>query len=185
MKAALLVIDMQKDFFAPENMRGIDAALVPKINELIAMCRRQAVPVIWVRQEAKADGSNAFLGDRKAGKWPVVEGTEGAKLVEGLVRQGGDLEVIKTRYSAFYKTDLEEKLAKIGADTLIIAGVNTHACIRMAAIDAYQRDYEVILALDCIGSWDKVHHDVTVKYLTGKLTQPMTNAEIGKILTPA
>jgi nicotinamidase-related amidase len=33
-----------------------------------------------------------------------------------------------------------------------LAGINTHACIRTAAIDAFQRDYDVILAGDCIAS---------------------------------
>jgi len=183
MKAALLIIDMQQDFFEKPALRALQPALVEHINQLVGVARSHAVPIIWVRQEVKADGSNAVIGDRKLGKWNVIEGTEGAKLLDDFVIEPGDLEVIKTRYSSFYKTDLEDKLAKLGTDTLIIAGINTHACVRMVAIDAYQRDYEVILALDCIGSWDEEHHRVTVKYLTGKITQPMTNSEIEKALS--
>ena len=182
MKTALLVVDMQKDFFESPALQALQGGLVKNINQLIGIARAHAVPVIWVRQEHKADGSNAFLGDRKLSKWPVVEGSEGAELVDGLNKESEDLEVIKTRYSAFYKTDLEDKLRGLGIDTLIISGINTHACVRMTVIDAYQRDYEVILPLDCIGGWDEEHHRVTVKYFSRKITQPMTNKQINDFL---
>ncbi|WP_353682583.1 isochorismatase family protein [Mesorhizobium sp.] len=39
----------------------------------------------------------------------------------------------------------------------MLCGVNTHACIRMAAVDAYQRDFRVVLAEECVGSYDAEH----------------------------
>ena len=56
-------------------------------------------------------------------------------------------------------------LKKLNPDTLILAGINTHACIRMTAIDAYQRDWEVILAADCVGSYDQEHHEVSLRHM--------------------
>jgi nicotinamidase-related amidase len=51
-------------------------------------------------------------------------------------------------------------IAQHGAvvDALIAAGINTHACICATAIDAYQRDFPVIVASDCIDSYDRQHH---------------------------
>jgi isochorismate hydrolase len=40
----------------------------------------------------------------------------------------------------------------------------------MAVIDAYQRDYEVVLALDCTDSYDEEHHRVSLRYLTGGMS---------------
>ncbi|QQR64501.1 cysteine hydrolase [Candidatus Kaiserbacteria bacterium] len=182
MKPALLIIDLQKDFFESVELNAIQSDLVPKINILSGIIREHGVPIIWVRQEMKPDGSDAFIGDRKLGKRFVVAGTEGSKLLDGLDHQTYDLEIIKRRYSPFYKTNLDEMLQALGIDTLIISGINTHACVRMAVIDAYQRDYEVILALDCINSWDEEHHVVTIKYLSGKISAPMTNLQIKDFL---
>lgn len=184
MKPALLIIDMQKDFFVGERLLKAKDTLVKNINFLEDVVRRHHVPIVWVRQEMNPDLSDAPLGDKKLGRKIVVAGTEGSRLVDGLQKKDGDFEIIKTRYSPFYKTNLEELLQKLGVNQLIVAGINTHACVRMAAIDAYERDYEVILALDCISSWDEEHHAVTVRYLSGKLTTPMTNGEIERSLAP-
>ena len=78
---------------------------------------------------------------------------------------------------------MEELLRQDGIERLIIAGVNTHACVRMAVIDAYQRDYGVILASDCIDSWDPEHHRITLQYLSGKISTPLQNQEIAALLT--
>ena len=67
----------------------------------------------------------------------------------------------------FYGTELESLLEKLDADPLILAGVNTHACIRTAAIDAYQRDFQVIIVRDCVASKDLEHHEITLDYLDG------------------
>jgi isochorismate hydrolase len=86
--------------------------------------------------------------------------------------------IVKKRYSAFFGTDLDRVLAKLMPDAIILAGINTHGCIRMTAIDAYQRDWPVVLARDCVGSYDEEHHAVTLRYLHGKIAEVMTNDEI-------
>lgn len=50
-------------------------------------------------------------------------------------------------------------------------------------VDAYQRDYDVILAKDCIDSLDREHHEVTWRYMDGKLGRGMVNEEIRSWLT--
>jgi isochorismate hydrolase len=67
-------------------------------------------------------------------------------------------------------------------DGLIFAGINTHACIRMAAIDAYQRDWEVILAANCVDSYDREHHEISLRYMKDKIASVMTNEEIQRML---
>ncbi len=67
-------------------------------------------------------------------------------------------------------------------DGLIFAGVNTHACIRVSAIDAYQRDWKVIVAADCVGSYDLEHHEVSLRYMKGKIASVMSNEDIREML---
>lgn len=61
---------------------------------------------------------------------------------------------------------------------VVLCGTNTHACIRMTAIDAYQRDLEVVLARDCIGSYDAEHARVSIAYVDGKIAEAMSSADI-------
>jgi nicotinamidase-related amidase len=94
-----------------------------------------------------------------------IEGTFGSKILEELQQMDDEREIIKKRYSAFFQTELDELLKRINPSFLVLAGVNTHACIRTAAIDAYQLDYRVQIISDCVASPDQRHHDVTLDYL--------------------
>jgi nicotinamidase-related amidase len=89
---------------------------------------------------------------------------------------------VKKRYSAFFGTDLDATLKNLGSDLLVVAGINTHACVRTTVIDAYQRDYEVVVATECIASYDEAHHDITTHYLDGAIAQLLPNREIIRML---
>jgi nicotinamidase-related amidase len=139
-RPALIVIDMLNDFLdqwpAAERKR-----LLTSTQELVAMMRGKGLPVIWVRQEFEPDLSDAFPEMRTKGIHITMKGTPGCQIVPELEVAAGDPAVIKKRYSAFFGTNLDQILAALQPDALILAGINTHACIRMAAIDAYQRDW--------------------------------------------
>jgi len=180
---ALLVIDMLNDFLDRwrEEERAI---LIQNINELIALYRSQGFPVLWIRQEFRPDLSDAFLEMRKKNIKITIEGTPGAKICSDLNHQDDDLVIVKKRYSAFFRTALESILQEMRVQELTLCGVNTHACIRMAAIDAYQRDLEVVIATDCVGTYDQAHGDISLKYLDDKISRLKSNEEIRSVLDP-
>lgn len=180
----LVVIDMLVDFFERQpTLAEQRQALVTGINELTASFRASGSPVIWIRQEFKPDLSDAFLDMRRHGISITIEGDEGSKILPEIERLPIDFEIVKKRYSAFFGTGLDALLTKLAPQTLVLAGINSHACVRTTAIDAYQRDYDVILAADCIGSHDREHHDVSVRYLSGQIAALCSNAEIGQQLS--
>jgi len=183
-RRCLLVIDVLNDFLSRWEPAKADR-LVANTNELVGICRAADVPVIWVRQAFRPDLSDAFPEMRDKAISITIEGTWGAEIDARLDRRAADLEVVKKRYSAFFRTDLEETLSSRGVDEVILAGLNTHACIRMAAIDAYQRDLRVVIAADCIGSSDEEHAEVTMRYMDGKIARAMSNAGIEALLTEA
>ncbi len=94
----------------------------------------------------------------------------------------GDETIVKKRYSAFFGTDLEATLRRGRPEVLVVAGINTHACVRTTVIDAYQRDYEVVLATECIASYDEAHHEMTKRYLDGAIARLLPNREIIRML---
>jgi nicotinamidase-related amidase len=181
---ALIVIDMAVDFFdRSPALASQRERLVTAINDLTSRVRSAGHAVIWVRQEFKPDLSDAFLDMRRRNISITIEGTEGCRILPELDREPSDLEVVKKRYSAFYGTELDSLLASLRARTLVFAGINSHACVRTAVIDAYQRDYEIILAEDCIGSYDEEHHETSVRYLAAHMTRLLDNAAIGRELS--
>jgi nicotinamidase-related amidase len=113
----------------------------------------------------------------------TIKGTTGCQIDSDLAFASSDPVVIKKRYSAFYMTGLEHLLHQLSPDALILAGINTHACVRVTAIDAYQRDWNVIVAADCVDSYDREHHDISMKYMKDKIAAVMSNEEISSALT--
>jgi nicotinamidase-related amidase len=184
-KVATLIIDTQVDFFNHERLMRRRAALAKSINELVAASRASHTPVIWVRQEFAPDLSDASLEVRRKNIRIVIAGSPGAATLPELDARASDAVIIKKRYSAFFGTELDGVLARLAPETLVVAGINTHACVRATVIDAYQRDYDVILARDCIDSHDEQHHAVSWRYMDGKIGRGMSNAEIESLMSVA
>jgi nicotinamidase-related amidase len=182
---AALIIDLQEDFFAHERLSQRRPILTRRVNELVSICRKGGVPVVWVKQEFAPDLSDAMLEAKKKGIRVVIAGTPGAAILPQLSYRSSDHVVIKKRYSPFFGTNLDELLTRLEPSHLIVAGINTHACVRAAVVDAYQRDYEVILARECIESHDAEHHEISWKYMDGKLGRGMSNEEVRSVLASA
>ena len=183
LKMTLLIIDMLNDFFRQHaRLAEQRARLVASINALVEAFRHHGQPILWVRQEFAPDLHDAFLEMRKHNLRVTIAGTEGCEILPELDRRPNDKTIVKKRYSAFFGTDLEATLRRGRSDMLVVAGINTHACVRTTVIDAYQRDYEVVVATECIASYDEAHHDMTKRYLDGAIARLLPNREIIEML---
>ena len=69
------------------------------------------------------------------------------------------------RYSAFYKTDLEQYLMSIGIKNVIIGGVMTNLCCETTARDAFVRDFRVFFLVDGTATVSKTYHFTTLRNL--------------------
>ena len=179
-RPAIFVIDMLNDCFGHAELQRLRPSLCSHIDELTAMARAAGHPVIWVRQEFESDLSDAMLDMKNKKIHMFIKGTSGPLILDELDRSDADLEVVKKRYSMFFQTGLDALLQQLGTDQIILAGVNTHACIRQAAMDAYQRDFEVIIVRECVASKDAHHHAVTMDYLDGNVARVVTLVELRK-----
>ncbi len=153
-RTALVVVDMQNDFVqegAPLEVPQARAT-VERLNKLIEICRARAVTVIFVRHVLRADRADA---GRLVDMHPpirkgeaIVAGTEGVELYPKLDVRPDDIVVAKSRYSAFYGTELDPILRTKGIDTLIIGGTVTQVCCDSTARDAFSRDYKLVFLSD-------------------------------------
>jgi maleamate amidohydrolase len=143
MKPMLLIIDMLIDFLDPWP-EADRAPLVDAVRSLIQAFRAAGHPIIWVGQEFESDLSDAFRDMRRKNTRITIKGTQGCKIVPELIPDPNEPHVIKKRYSAFFGTHLDQLVLANAVDTVVLAGINTHACVGTTAIDAYQRDLDVI-----------------------------------------
>lgn len=175
---AVIVIDMLDDFFRTGRLAGHRARLTTNTNALVRWSRQQGWPVIWIRQEFEPDLSDAYRHMRARNDRYTIRGTAGCELLGELEVADIDQEIIKKRYSAFFNTNLEILLRQHQVARLIVAGVTTAGCVRMTATDAYQRDYEVVLATDCVEAFTAEDHASSLHYLGNDIVTLLSNAEI-------
>lgn len=162
MRTAMLVIDMQKCFVEPGAVFCIAGAkkTIPPLASAIKHMRKIGVRIVWVTRLYKKDMSDMEFHRRKYLETIGVDGVMFAGSVgknsiedaEGLIRKDDDLSIIKPRFSAFFKTNLDSILKDSGIDTLILTGTTTPNCIRSTAYDGISYNYRVIIMEDCTSS---------------------------------
>jgi nicotinamidase-related amidase len=178
MNPVLLTIDLQKDFPRLFKLLKPHDGFDESVRQLTSFFRGRRMPIIHLLTRHKADRSTWTLQMKRDNFSICIEGTEGCEELDAVGRLPGEAVMHKTRWSAFYGTDLDCILKKRGYDTLILAGFLSHACIRVTALDAYQRDYGVIIARDCIDTYDAAHENITLDYLSRYVARILTNREI-------
>ncbi|MGH8445881.1 MAG: cysteine hydrolase family protein [Solimonas sp.] len=178
-RTALVVIDVQIDFAAPDGLMaqwGTDLALaeqaIDRIVPLLAAARSQAVPVVFVRVVTRADTDGAALKLYYARRGYPPEAVaicreegRGADYYR-LFPQPGDIEIRKRLFSAFAGTDLDAQLRARGIDTLLLVGLTTDCCVDCTARDAFHRDFSVFIAADACAAYDGALHAASLGVLS-------------------
>ncbi len=173
-QVALLVIDVQREYFDEDGPAYVEHArdIVGNVNRLIDLFRVKGLPIVFVKHQHRADGSDAGrMGDFSAPdeEDSFVEGTPRVEIIPDLRVEPGDVVVTKRRYSAFLGTDLEAVLHTARTRAVVICGLMTSFCCETTARDAHGRDYEVLFAADAVEGPDledadgrEVPHDVVL-----------------------
>jgi nicotinamidase-related amidase len=173
MTTALLLIDMQVDFGAP------DGAMARQGKDMTApqIAMRNAITLCDAARAAGITRVFVRLIQPPALEGLCVEGTRGADFIGPLPR-ADELIVSKSRYSAFTNTGLAERLREQGIDTLVLAGLTTECCIQATAWAAFELDFQVILASDACAAYeaDLHHHALRALELSGASVAP--NADL-------
>ena len=173
---ALVIVDMQVDYFNHSELERCRDDLVAACNALVERANAAGAPVIEVRTEHKPDRSTWALNMRDDDSGMVIEGTPGAERVRGL-RTDGAYTVIKTRDSSFFRTELEDLLSSRGVESIALAGVSTESCIATTAADAYARDIRVVLVDEAVASVDPELNRRTQEQLEQQYRQPTVSLD--------
>ncbi|WP_422657489.1 cysteine hydrolase family protein [Paenibacillus sp. EC2-1] len=173
-KCAVITIDTQNDFSLPGAVAEIKGTyeVIPHMESILKACRVQKIPIVHVIRIYREDGTNVDLCRRsliESGARIVCPQSSGAELVRSIMPLhaenlnfeallNGEMQCIaeeewvmyKSRWGAFYKTDLEHFLKEKDIDTLVFIGCNFPNCPRTSMYEASERDFKVVMVEDAV-----------------------------------
>jgi acyl-CoA reductase-like NAD-dependent aldehyde dehydrogenase/nicotinamidase-related amidase len=174
-RAALLLVDLQEDFLERRGLVPGRAELELRAAELLEGARALGLPVFHVHTVVRRDGGDRMRHWKEAERWECVEGTPGVRPPPSLAPARGEPLFAKQTFSAFDAPGLPQALA--GFETLFLAGLYLHACVRATSLDAHARGFRVCIVEDAVGSTEPVHAEISRAYLEGRAARFATIEE--------
>lgn len=164
-RAALLIHDMQAyfvDAFAP----GVApiTAVVDNIAMLAAVARARGLPVFYTAQNGDQDRRDRGL---QADLWGPGMGhiPEHQAIIPALAPAADDIVLVKHRYSAFQRSNLETLMRARGRHQLIVCGVYAHIGCQLTVAEAFQRDIHPFFVADALGDFSRGWHDAALAHV--------------------
>ena len=168
---AVVVIDMQNAYASKGgyvDLAGFDiagaAGVIGRIAQTLEAARAAGCPVIFLQNGWDADyveaggpgspnwhKSNALKTMRAkpelAGQL-LARGGWDYELVDALTPRPGDIRLHKTRYSAFFNSQLDSTLRSRGIRTIVFVGIASNVCVESTLRDAFHLEYFGVMLED-------------------------------------
>jgi nicotinamidase-related amidase len=161
-KQALIVIDLQNDYFSEGKfpLWNTEPTLA-NIEIAIGKAQAKQIPVIHVQHVADASkGIAPFFN----------EGTTGVEIHPRILAAAPDgIVVTKAFADSFHQTTLEATLSKLGVDELLICGMMTQNCVTHTAISKAAEKYTVKILSDCCTTVSQMIHLIALNAVSTRV----------------
>ena len=156
MRPAIIIIDMLEGNYE-KPLKGFkeEEKIVPIVRDFLKTARTIGIPVIFAC-DSFLENDFIFRGRMKP---HAIRGTEGTRPLSDLEPEQSDIILDKRRFSAFFKTDLDQTLRTLNVDTVAIGGINTHFCVLATALDAVCNDFYTIILEDLSAAFKREIHN--------------------------
>lgn len=163
MKKALLIIDLQNDYF-PEGkfpLWNVEVTL-SNIEKAIHSANEKSIPIIHIQHVANPEmGISPFFNQE----------TEGAAIHPRILAAAPDAPVVVKEFAdGFVKTNLEEVLSESGITELLICGMMTQNCVTHTAISKSAEKYKVTILPDCCTTVDEMIHNIALHAISTRVS---------------
>lgn len=168
---AVVVVDMQNAYASAGgyvDLAGFDisgaAGVIGRIAQVLDTARGAGIPVVFLQNGW--DPEYVEAGTEQSPNWhksnalktmrarPELKGKLLARggwdyeLVDALRPQPGDIRVHKTRYSAFFNSQLDSILRARGIRTIVFVGIASNVCVESTLRDAFHLEYFGVMLED-------------------------------------
>lgn len=167
-RAALLIHDMQYYFLKKYDMAQAPIpALVQNTVRIYEACKQAGVPVFYTAQSKnQTSAERALNGEFWGAGMTAPELQAQQPIIDELTPDDEDTILTKWRYSAFVRSDLEQRLAQQGRDQLIITGIYAHIGCMTTALDAFMRDIRAFFVLDATADFSAKEHQMAIDHVS-------------------
>jgi len=149
---ALLVIDVQNDYFPGGTMELVEMELAARnVRELLSIFRKNNWPIVFIQHLALKPTASFFIPD-----------TFGAGIHESIQPFENEMIIIKHFPNSFRGTSLNEHLQSLQISDIVICGAMTHMCIDTSVRAATDLGYSCLLIHDACATRDLAYNNVTV-----------------------
>lgn len=186
-RAALIVIDMQRDFIEPGgfgaslgNDVSLLAAAIAPTRALLDAWRQRGWAVVHTRESHASDLSDCPPGKRDRGSPSLrigdagpmgrllVRGEPGCEIVPALAPLAGETVIDKPGKGAFHATPLHDELQRRGVTQLVFAGVTTEVCVQTTMREANDRGYDSLLVHEATASYFPAFKAATIEMIVAQ-----------------
>jgi len=179
-RAALVVIDMQRDFVSHDGYVGLRhrkrnplVHIIPELLGVLGAARSAGLYIVHTREGYAADGSDVnpykkaldYVGSPGPGGPFLIRGFHGHDFSRGFESLAGEAVIDKAGFSAFYNTGLERDLEQRKITHLVLAGVTTQCSVHSTLRDAVERGYFCLTLEDCCATEDAAVHGATLRII--------------------
>jgi isochorismate hydrolase len=165
-RAVLLVHDMQRFFVRPfDRVPEFRDELVDNIAALLRWSRVHGVQVAYTAQPGDMTAEQRGLLRDFWGPGMRVDPAD-RMIVARLAPEADDWLFTKWRYSAFFRSDLDQRMHGHRRDQLILCGVYTHVGLQATAVDSFSHDVATFLVADATGDFSERHHRQALEYMS-------------------
>jgi nicotinamidase-related amidase len=171
-RPALILVDMINGFTDPASPLGSEASpVVAACARLLEGFRARRWPVFYTTV-VYDDARQARVFRDRLPALDVLQRGAAAAEVDGRLARRPDETLIEKQYaSAFFHTDLAQRLADAGADSLVVTGLTTSGCVRATAVDGLQHDYVVWVPREAVGDRNAAAHEANLHDLHAKYAE--------------
>ncbi|KAJ7607954.1 putative N-carbamoylsarcosine amidase [Roridomyces roridus] len=192
-RPALLIVDACIAYWTPDSPLDTSgypasAASPAAMKRLLDAARAGSVPIIWTRVEYEhEDMRDASVFWLKAKSLAIFQrsdkrGLGGWVVDAGLTPIDGEHIVTKQQPSAFFRTDVDQRLRDLGVDTLVICGASTSGCVRASTLDAMQYGYRPMLVGEACAERSPEIQNANLFDLGSKYADIVATEEVGRWL---
>jgi len=162
-RPAVVVVDLSRGFTEARFPTGSDlSAEVAATGRVLAAARAGSTPVFFTTI-AYEPGDERLAWVRKApGLAVLAAGSELVELDPRLEPQPDEPILVKKGASAFFDTDLADRLHGLGVDTVVVCGATTSGCVRASVVDAVQHGFPVLVVREAVGDRAQAPHDANL-----------------------